>query len=69
MKYFTIPLLIVLYLVWSYYSINDIVINRKWDFTGLTREDFNSSTGLWISISISISIISLVLLNVLYWES
>jgi len=59
MRYFTIPFLSILYIMWSYRSIRSIYRNG-WDIE-------NPQIILWFICTIMALLVPFVLLNVFYW--
>ena len=61
MRYFTVTLLIIGYIVLTAVSLHDIHISKK------TKRDFNVYSYFWILVTVILGLSIFISLNIVYW--
>lgn len=67
MRYIIIPLLIILYIIWTYIFIKDIIKYGMNKCTYLFYPETNALTGLWLLIHFFLSVGGLMYVIITYW--
>ena len=61
MRYFTVPAIIIVYILWSYFAVNDIIFCYK------RNDPWDTHTRWWFAITFVALASGFFALNVLYW--
>lgn len=80
MRYIIIPLFVLIFIAWSYYSIKEIILNKKNNpsfhnvsfLTYLYATVFSNTTtinytNIWVSLVILLFIIGIMFISIAYW--